>query len=290
MSIGAADVKTLRDRTGAGMMECKKALVEAGGDLERAVEIMRKAGLAKADKKAGRTAAEGRIAQSGDRRAAAMVEVNSETDFVAGGDDLAKFAAEVAERVLLERPETLQQLGGLKLPSGETIEEARRALVAKLGENLTVRRFTRVETQGVLGCYVHGFRIGVIVELEGGDEELARDIAMHVAASRPVCVRPEDVPEDALERERAIHQAQAEQSGKSAEIVGKMVAGRIRKYVNEIALTGQPFVKDPDRSVGELLAGEGAHVLSFERFEVGEGIEKQEEDFASEVMAQVKSR
>lgn len=290
MSIGAAEVKALRDRTGAGMMECKRALVEADGDLERAVELMRKAGLAKADKKAGRTAAEGRIAQSGDAKAAAMVEVNSETDFVAGGGEFAAFAAAVAERVLTDHPENFEQLAALVLPSGETVEAARRALVAKLGENLAVRRFTRIETEGVLGRYVHGIRIGVIVELEGGDEALARDIAMHIAASRPVCVRPQDVPGDTLERERAIHRAQAEQSGKPAEIIAKMVEGRIRKFVNEIALTGQAFVKDPERSVGALLDAAGARVVRFARYEVGEGIEKQEADFASEVMAQVKSR
>lgn len=290
MSIGAAEVKALRDRTGAGMMECKRALVEVGGDLERAVELMRKAGLAKADKKAGRTAAEGRIAQRGDAKAAAMVEVNSETDFVAAGDDLAAFAGDVAACVLADGPRNLEELSALALPSGDTVEAARRALVAKLGENLTVRRFTRVQTQGVLGCYVHGIRIGVIVELEGGDEELARDIAMHVAASRPACVGPEDVSEELLARERSIHRAQAEQSGKPADIVAKMVEGRIRKFVNEIALTGQPFVKDPEQSVGALLKAAGARVIRFERFEVGEGIDKQEADFASEVMAQVKSR
>jgi len=287
VSISAADVKALRDRTGAGMMECKKALVEADGDLEQAVEVMRKAGLAKADKKAGRTAAEGRIALAGEGRAAAMLEVNSETDFVAAGDDLATFADAVAARVLADDPADVEALAALKLPSGETVEETRRALVAKLGENLAVRRFARMETQGVIGRYVHGTRIGVLVELTGGDEELARDLAMHIAASQPSCVTPDDVPAETLERERSIHRAQAEQSGKPAEIVEKMVEGRLRKFVNEIALTGQPFVKNPDESVGKLLESRGARVVRFERFEVGEGIEKEEADFASEVMAQV---
>ena len=287
MSISAADVKALRDRTGAGMMECKKALVEADGDLEQAVEVMRKAGLAKADKKAGRTAAEGRIALAGSGSSAAMVEVNSETDFVAGGDDLAGFADAVAEVVLSGNPKDVAALSEAKLPSGETVEETRRALVAKLGENLAVRRFARIETGGIIGRYVHGTRIGVLVELEGGDDELAKDVAMHVAASQPVCVSAEDVPQETLEHERSIHKAQAEQSGKPPEIVEKMVEGRLRKFVNEIALTGQPFVKNPDETVGKLLESKGARVVRFERFEVGEGIEKEEADFASEVMAQV---
>lgn len=291
MSISAAEVKNLRERTGAGMMECKRALVEADGDLDRAVEIMRKAGLAKADKKAGRTAAEGRIAITGDAGGAAMVEVNSETDFVAGGDDLASFANAVAEVVLAQAPADGAALAELRLASGETIEQTRRELVAKLGENIAVRRFARLSPDtGVVGRYLHGSRIGVLVELEGGGEELAKDVAMHVAASRPLCVKPEDVPADTLEREREIHRAQAEASGKPAEIVEKMVDGRIRKYVNEIALTGQPFVKDTEKSVGAMLKAQGAGVLRFVRFEVGEGIEKSEADFAAEVMAQVQGR
>ncbi len=290
MSISAADVKALRDRTGAGMMECKKALVEADGDLERAVEQLRKAGLAKADKKAGRTAAEGRIAQSGSGGVAAMVEVNCETDFVAGGDDLAQFADAVAAGVLSNRPTDTAALAGITLASGETVEATRRALVAKLGENVAVRRFTCIETPGVLGRYVHGMRIGVLVELQGGDPELAKDVAMHVAASRPVCVGPEDVPAETLEKERTIVRAQAEQSGKPPEIVEKMVAGRLQKFVKEIALTGQPFVKNPDQTVGALLKEHGARVLRFERYEVGEGIEKEEADFAAEVMAQARGR
>lgn len=290
MSISATEVKALRERTGAGMMECKKALVEAEGDLEAAIEIMRKTGLAKADKKAGRTAAEGRIAQAGDGSAAAMVEVNSETDFVAGGDEFAAFADEVAAKVLAADPADAEALAGLELASGESVEMTRRALVAKLGENITLRRFERMQTDGTLGRYVHGTRIGVMVEIEGGNDELAKDVAMHIAASNPACVGPGDVAPDVLAKEREIHRAQAEESGKPAEIVEKMVEGRLRKYVNEIALTGQPFVKNPDQSVGDLLKEHGATVRRFVRFEVGEGIEKEEADFASEVMAQVQGR
>lgn len=287
--IGATQVKALRERTGAGMMECKRALVEAGGDIERAVEIMRKAGLAKADKKAGRTAAEGRIASAGDAQAAALVEVNSETDFVSGGADFTAFAEVVAEKALAEDPAAPEALADLGLAGGETVEEARRALVAKLGENIAVRRFARYAPEsGIVGLYVHGTRIGVMVEMEGGDETLARDVAMHVAAASPVCVAPEDMPEPTLAAEREVIRAQAEASGKPADIVEKMVAGRLKKYVNEIALTGQPFVKDPDQSVGELLEKQGARVVRFVRFEVGEGIERETTDFAAEVAAQVK--
>lgn len=287
MNISAAQVKALRERTGAGMMECKKSLVEAGGNLEQAVEIMRRAGLAKADKKAGRTAAEGRVAMAGDARAAALVEVNCETDFVSGGEDFAAFSQMLAEQVLRARPDDLERLAAERLASGETVEEARRALIARLGENIGVRRFACYETAGVLGLYVHGTRIGVMAELSGGDEALARDIAMHIAASRPVCVRPEDVPAETLTAEREIYRAQAEASGKPDAIVEKMVEGRLKKYVNEIALTGQPFVKNPDQSVGVLLKERGVQVLRFARFEVGEGIEKEETDFAAEVRAQV---
>ena len=290
MSISAAEVKALRERTGAGMMECKKALVETDGDIEAAIEAMRKAGLAKADKKAGRTAAEGRIALAVEGNAAALVEVNCETDFVAGGDDFAAFADGVAQVALKSGPEDVEVLSALELEGGATIDTRRRELIAKIGENINVRRFERMSSEGVLGRYVHGVRIGVLVDLEGGDEELAKDIAMHIAASNPVCVGPEDVPAEVLEKEREIHRAQAEQSGKPAEIVEKMIEGRLRKYVNEIALTGQPFVKNPDQSVGALLKEHSARVVRFVRFEVGEGIEKDETDFASEVMAQVQGR
>ncbi|HYW75026.1 MAG TPA: translation elongation factor Ts [Gammaproteobacteria bacterium] len=290
MSISAAEVKALRERTGAGMMECKKALVETDGDIEAAIEAMRKSGLAKADKKAGRTAAEGRIALAVEGNSAVLVEVNCETDFVAGGDDFAAFADSVAQVTLKEGPKDVETLSAFELDDGETIDTRRRELVAKIGENINVRRFERINSEGTLGRYVHGVRIGVLVDLEGGDEELAKDVAMHIAASNPVCVGPEDVPAEVLDKEREIHRAQAEQSGKPADIVEKMIEGRLRKYVNEIALTGQPFVKNPDQSVGALLKEHGARVLRFVRFEVGEGIEKDETDFASEVMAQVQGR
>ncbi len=289
MSITASQVKELRERTGAGMMECKKALVETAGDLDAAVELMRVSGLAKADKKAGRVATEGRIvtATSADGKRAAVVEVNSETDFVSGGDVFGDFAVAVVQTALQAWPDDLDGLLGASL-DGSTVEETRRELIAKIGENINVRRFARLETAGVFGTYLHNNRIGVVVAVEGGDTDLAKDIAMHVAASNPVCVAESDVPADLLERERDILIGQAEQSGKPAEIIEKMVAGRVKKFLSEITLLGQPFVKDPDINVGKLLDNAGARVIRFVRFEVGEGIEKKDENFAEEVMAQVK--
>jgi len=292
MAITASLVKELRDRTGAGMMECKKALTETDGDIEAAIELMRKSGQAKAAKKAGRIAAEGLIVikLSDDSKKAAMVEVNCETDFVAKDDNFSSFAAAVGERVLDSDVADVESLLKQPLHAGEdtTIEMAREALVAKLGENMTVRRFVRVESSGTIGAYLHGTRIGVMVDLEGGDAELAKDIAMHVAATNPICVSAEDVPADRVEKEREIFRAQAAESGKPAEIVEKIVDGRIRKFFEEVTLTGQPFVKDPDISVGKLADKAGAKVAGFHRFEVGEGIEKKQEDFAAEVMAQAR--
>ena len=292
MAITAALVKELRERTGAGMMECKKALVETNGDIDAAVEQLRKSGQAKADKKAGRTAAEGRIvvATSGDGKQAAIVEVNCETDFVAGDDNFIGFADAVASRVLADRPADVEALSAMALTDGEatTVEEARKSLVAKIGENMAVRRFQVIETAGTLGVYLHGTRIGVVVDLQGGDTELARDLAMHIAASRPVCVSEADVPAGTIDKEREIFAAQAAESGKPEDIVAKMVEGRIKKYLKEITLLGQPFVKDPDTTVEKLLANAGAQVNGFVRFEVGEGIEKKSENFADEVMAQVR--
>ncbi|MGM0517113.1 MAG: translation elongation factor Ts [Pseudomonadota bacterium] len=289
MAITASLVKELRERTGSGMMECKKALVETDGDIEAAIEHMRKSGLAKADKKADRVAAEGQvaIAITDDRKAAAMVEVNSETDFVSKGDDFSGFAQGLAERILEDDPADLDAVATMSV-DGEAAEDRRKALVAKLGENIQIRRFVRMSTSGVIGAYRHGERIGVLVELEGGSEELARDLAMHVAATQPMCVDESEVDEDTLEKEREIFRAQAAESGKPPEIVEKMITGRIRKFLGEITLVGQPFVKDPDMTVGKLLEKEGAKVVRFERMEVGEGIEKEEADFAEEVMAQVK--
>ena len=292
MAISAAQVKELRERTGSGMMECKKALLEANGDMDAAIEALRKSGLAKADKKAGRVAAEGLIVieVSPDGKEAALIEVNSETDFVAKKEEFQEFARNVARRVLADKPASVEEL--LKLPitdgSDTDIETARKELIAKLGENIGVRRFEIVQSSGTIGCYLHGTRIGVLVELEGGDEALARDIAMHIAASRPVSISEEDMPQDILEKEKEIITAQAQESGKPADIVEKMVQGRIRKFLAEVTLLGQPFVKDTDTSVGKLLDKAGARVLSFRRMELGEGIEKKQENFAEEVMAQVR--
>ncbi len=292
MAITASMVKELRERTGAGMMECKKALVESDGDIDAAIEAMRKSGQAKAAKKAGRTAAEGvvLIQVSPDSKKAVMVEVNCETDFVAKDDNFVSFANAVAERVLNSDVADVESLMAMPLHEGEdtTIEEARQALVSKIGENMTVRRFTRMDSSGTIASYRHGDRIGVIVDLEGGDEALGRDIAMHIAASKPVCVSEDQVPADMLAKEREIFTAQAKESGKPDNIIEKMIEGRIRKYLAEITLVGQPFVKDPDLTVGKLLEQKNAKVVGFERFEVGEGIEKKKENFAEEVMAQVK--
>jgi elongation factor Ts len=284
-------VKELRERTGAGMMECKKALGEANGDMEAAIEIMRKSGAAKAVKKAGRIAAEGKIAvamnDAGNQ--AAIVEVNCETDFVAKDDNFVAFVDEVAACILENTPTNVDALNGTALKDRKSVEEVRQELVAKVGENIQIRRFAIMDVEGgVMASYLHGTRIGVLVALKGGNEELARDIAMHIAASRPVCLDESGVPAELLAKEREIIRAQAEESGKPAEIVEKMVEGRIKKYLAEITLVGQPFVKDPDTTVGKLLAGAGAEVVDFVRYEVGEGIEKKQEDFAAEVMAQAK--
>jgi elongation factor Ts len=289
MNISASLVKELRERTGAGMMECKRALVETGGDLETAIEHMRKQGLAKADKKAGRIAAEGLvvITAAANHKSAAVVEVNCETDFVAGGDDFRNFSHAVGELVLQARPADLAAL--LELPlDGATVEETRRTLIAKIGENIAVRRFAIVESGGIVGSYLHGTRIGVLVALEGGDEDLARDLAMHVAASRPQYLDDREIPGDFLAKEREILVEQAKGEGKPPEIVAKMVEGRLRKQLAEITLVGQPFVKDPDTTVGKLLGSHGATVQRFVRFEVGEGIEKKVDNFVEEVMAQVR--
>jgi elongation factor Ts len=289
MAITAALVKELRERTGAGMMECKKALVETDGDIETAIENMRKSGQAKAAKKAGRTAADGVIVikTTADAKSGVIVEVNCETDFVAKDDNFKSFADAVADRVLNSDAADVEALMALPLHEGEdtTIEEARQALVSKIGENMNVRRFERVSTDGVLAAYQHGVRIGVVVDIDG-DAELGRDVAMHVAATNPVCIDEEGVPAEMLAKERDIVETQAKESGKPDNIVEKMVEGRMRKYLAEITLVGQPFVKDPDTTVGKLISGAGAKLNNFIRFEVGEGIEKKVENFADEVAAQ----
>jgi len=290
VNITADAVKQLRERTGAGMMECKKALVETKGDLDLAAELMRKQGLAKADKKAARVAAEGVIVieRSPDGRAAAMVEVNCETDFVARHADFRAFAQDVAAKALADRPDSLEGLLGLPLASGERIEERRRALVATIGENIGVRRFALLASPGHLGAYAHGTRIGALVAVRGGDAALAHDLAMHVAASAPKYLSAAEVPAAVIAKEREILTEQARTEGKPPEIVAKMVEGRLRKSLAEVTLAGQPFVKDPDLSVEKLLKGANATVEAFERFEVGAGIEKRQGDFVAEVMAQVK--
>jgi elongation factor Ts len=286
MAVTAALVKELRERTGAGMMECKKALVETDGDMEAAIELLRKSGLAKADKKAGRVAAEGKIVEAQAGNKAVLVEINSETDFVAKDENFVAFANAVAKAALSLDGDDVSALVAANL-DGQSVEEARQALIAKIGENIQVRRMTAVETDGVIGSYVHGGRIGVLVELDGGDEELARDLAMHVAALSPAYATADDVPADVLAKEKEILVAQAQDSGKPAEIIEKMVEGRLRKFLAEITLVGQPFVKDGDITVGKLLEQKGASVKGFSRLAVGEGIEKKEENFAEEVMQQV---
>lgn len=292
MTISAATVKELRERTGAGMMECKKALVEADGDIEAAIEAMRKSGQAKAAKKSGRIAAEGvvmvGIAEGG--RRGAMVEINCETDFVAKDENFSAFAAAVAQTALASEAADAAALADAPLAGSDgSVNAAREALIAKIGENVQVRRLVRFDdAQGTLYSYRHGVRIGVLVELKGGDETLGRDLAMHIAASNPLCVGADQVPAETLEKEREIFRAQALESGKPANIVDKMIEGRVRKFLEEVTLLGQPFVKDPDTTVEKLLKQAGAEVVRFSRVEVGEGIEKRTENFAEEVMAQVR--
>ncbi len=291
MCITAEQVKQLRERTGAGMMECKKALVEAGGDIDAAAELLRKQGIAKADKKSARIAAEGvlALARSSDGRQGAIVEINCETDFVAREADFRAFADEVARVALDRHPPSVEALLGAPLGSGETIDERRRALVAKIGENINVRRLVVLEAPTALGAYLHGTRIGALVAVEGGDAALAHDLAMHVAAANPRYTSPADVPADVVAKEREIETEKARAEGKPPEIVAKMIEGRLRKTFNEISLLGQAFVKDPDQTVEKLLKAAGASVKAFARLEVGAGIEKKQDDFVGEVMAQVKA-
>ena len=289
MAVTAEAVKTLRERTGAGMMECKKALVEANGDLDAAAEAMRKSGLAKADKKASRVAAEGVIVleRAADGKRAVIVEVNCETDFVAREKDFQQFASAVAKVVLDRRPADVAALGALSIPGAQSIEETRRALIAKIGENISVRRFTVLEAPAVVGAYLHGTRIGALVAMKSGDEAVAKDIAMHVAAINPVRVSAAEVPADEVAKEKAIFIDQAatepKNAGKPRELLEKIVEGKVRKWLNEITLLGQPFVKDDKQSVEQYLKKAGGEVLSIVRYEVGAGIEKKQEDFAEEV-------
>jgi elongation factor Ts len=296
MAVTAEAVKLLRERTGAGMMECKKALVETNGDLDAAAELMRKTGLAKADKKASRVAAEGMVVieRSSDSKRAAIVEVNCETDFVAREQDFQAFAGNVAKVVLAHRPADLDALSALSFENGVSIDEARRALIAKIGENIGVRRFAVVEAPAVVGAYLHGMRIGALVAMKSGDDAVAKDIAMHVAAINPARVSSAEVPADEIEKERSIFMEQAKgdpkTAGKPQEIVDKIIEGKVRKWLGEITLLGQPFVKDDKQTVEQYLKKAGGEVLSITRYEVGAGIEKKQEDFAAEVMKQVRGQ
>jgi elongation factor Ts len=289
MTITASLVKELRELTGAGMMECKKALVETNGDLQAAQEHLRTTGQASAAKKSGRIAAEGRIELALGDSAAAIVEVNCETDFVAKDENFVGFARRAAQLILHEQPVDVAAL--MALPGeGGTFEDERKTLITKIGENIGVRRFEVIAHDGGVGSYLHGVKIGVVVTVEGGDDDLRRDVAMHIAASNPAYLAASDVPADAQDKERQILTDQAAQEGKPANIVEKMVEGRMRKYLGEITLLGQPFVKDPDVTVEKLLQGAGASISGFCRLEVGEGIEKKVENFAEEVQAQVNAQ
>ena len=291
MAITAALVKELRERTGAGMMECKKILTETNGDLDLAIEELRKRGAAQADKKAGRIAAEGAIVTLVEGQVGVALEVNCETDFVAKDENFLGFVNQVAKTVVQAKPADVEVLSATAIADGSaSVEETRQELISKIGENINVRRFQLLEASDgqILSSYQHGSRISVLVKTSGGSEDLGRDIAMHIAASNPVCVTADQVPAELLEKEREIYSAQAAESGKPAEIMEKMVEGRIRKYLNEVTLLGQPFVKDPDQSVEKLLKSASAEVIDFVRYEVGEGIEKKQDDFVAEVMAQAK--
>lgn len=285
MQITASLVKQLRERTGAGMMDCKKALQEANGDIETAIREMRKSGAARAAAKAGRIAAEGIIRVHRDGAEVILLEINCETDFVARDENFLAFAERVAEAIAAGSPADVETLMSLSR-GGQTLAESRQELIARIGENISVRRFEKMSLSGHIGAYQHGTRIGAVAELEGGDAALARDIAMHIAASRPVCVSEDQVPPDLLAKEREIVQAQAGESGKPPAIIERIVTGRIEKFLQDITLLGQPFVKAPDRTVAALLAAAGANVKSFLRYEVGEGIEKKTDNFAEEVLAQ----
>lgn len=287
MAITAGMVKELRERTGVGMMECKGALTETGGDMEKAVDLLRAKGMAKADKKAGRTAAEGTIAivMSSDKKRAAIVEANCETDFVGKSDEFNEFANAAAQAALDSNATDIDSLLAAKMADGKTVDERRRELIAKIGENMSIRRFEIIETTGAIGTYRHGDKIGVVVNLEGGDEAFGKDLAMHVAASRPLAIDVSGVDAETIERERAIAQTKADESGKPANIVEKMVEGAMRKFMEEVTLLSQPFVKDPDTTVGNLLKKNNVTVKHFVRLEVGEGIVKEAVDFAAEVAA-----
>ena len=288
MSISASMVKELRERTGAGMMECKKALVDSDGNLDSAIELLRTTGQAKAEKKAKRIAAEGRIIIKSDTEHTVILEINSETDFVANDSNFINYAESVAVAILENDIVDLESLSKIDLTTGTNVEMARTQLISKIGENISIRRFDKIKQCDNMGVYTHGARIGVVVSLTGGDEVISKDVAMHIAASNPICINNEGVPEELVSREERIFQEQAASSGKPPEIIDKMIQGRMKKFFKEVTLLGQPFIKNPDMSVNELLKESKAEIISFKRYEVGEGIEKKEENFADEVMAQIK--
>ena len=293
MSISAQLVKELRERTGAGMMECKKALVETNGDIEAAVDHMRKTGLAKADKKAGRIAAEGTLvfSASADNKEITLAEVNCETDFVAMGDEFQAFAKRVAEVAREQGLTNVEALSAAEFANGVSIDDRRRELIAKIGENMSVRRVITLKTAaGILGSYLHGKKSGVLVEIEGGDAELAKDLAMQVAAGNPIALDAQSLPQDFLDRENEIHRSKAQDSGKPANVIEKMVEGAMKKLFSEVTLLGQKFIKDQDITIEELLKRKNAKVIQYVRYELGEGIEKEESDFVAEVMAQAKGQ
>ena len=291
MTISAALVKELRERTGAGMMDCKKALTQTGGDIDQGIELLRTLGVASAEKKSGRIAAEGVIVQlvSDDKCSGVLVEVNCETDFVAKDNSFKEYAMAVAQCLLVGDQNTVDELEESELHPDISVNQARQELISKIGENISVRRFERISSlDGLVAGYLHGGRIGVLVSLNKCDVELGKDIAMHIAASRPICVSEDDVPAEVIEAERSIFIAQAKESGKSDDIVARMVDGKLNRFMKENTLLGQAFVKDPDITVGDLVGRADATVREMLRYEVGEGLEKRDDDFVAEVMAQAK--
>ena len=289
MTISAALVKELRERTGAGMMDCKKALIQTNGDIEQGIELQRTLGVASAEKKSGRIAAEGAIVQlvSEDRSLGVLVEINCETDFVAKDNSFKEYATAVAQCLLAGDQNTMKELEESELHPDISVNQARQELISKIGENISVRRFDKLRSlDGLVAGYLHGGRIGVLVSMSECDVELGKDIAMHIAASRPICVTEDDVPEEVIEAERSIFVAQAKESGKSDDIVARMVDGKLKKFMKENTLLGQDYVKDPDITVGTLIASANAKVCEMLRYEVGEGLEKRDDDFVAEVIAQ----
>ena len=289
MTISAALVKELRERTGAGMMDCKKALIQTNGDIEQGIELLRTLGVASAEKKSGRIAAEGAIVQlvSEDRSLGVLVEINCETDFVAKDNSFKEYATAVAQCLLAGDQNTMKELEESELHPDISVNQARQELISKIGENISVRRFDKLRSpDGLVAGYLHGGRIGVLVSMSECDVELGKDIAMHIAASRPICVTEDDVPEEVIEAERSIFVAQAKESGKSDDIVARMIDGKLKKFMKENTLLGQDYVKDPDITVGTLIASANAKVCEMLRYEVGEGLEKRDDDFVAEVIAQ----